>query len=162
MFERKCVPQFQTNVGAQHTQAMGDACYGDAGGSVWKFFEQRFTTQVVETFPNHFTRSDDDKPDNRMHKVAVLTGVVSRWATVLRQSGSSPAVGQSSGSPSVLRQYVSSPAVRQSVSSPAVRQFSGSTAVRQFSGSPSVLRLGSLPARPLPPQVRGVLRCVPA
>ena len=39
---------------AQHGAAMGDSCYGDAGGSVWKFWRFQQT------------------------KLAVLTGVVSR------------------------------------------------------------------------------------
>lgn len=48
----------------QHHQAMGDACYGDAGGSVWKWMMQR---------------DNSDIPDNRVHKLAVLTGVLSRF-----------------------------------------------------------------------------------
>ena len=27
--------------GSQHTQAQGDVCYGDAGGSVWKLWSFR-------------------------------------------------------------------------------------------------------------------------
>jgi len=46
---------------AQHTSAVGDACYGDAGGSVWKYAR--------------FRGEGTDRP----HKLAVLTGVVSRF-----------------------------------------------------------------------------------
>ena len=47
----------------QHSNALGDACYGDAGGSVWKFW----------TF-----RERSSKPDRRTYRLAVLTGVISR------------------------------------------------------------------------------------
>ena len=30
-------------------QAMGDACYGDAGGSVWKWMMQRSDTTLITT-----------------------------------------------------------------------------------------------------------------
>ena len=52
-----------TTLPLQHSTATGDACYGDAGGSVWKFW---------------VFRENSDVPDNRIHKLAVLTGVVSR------------------------------------------------------------------------------------
>ena len=45
----------------QHSSAIGDACYGDAGGSVWKYI--RFRNEGID----------------RPHKLAVLTGVVSRF-----------------------------------------------------------------------------------
>lgn len=47
----------------QHTNAVGDACFGDAGGSVWKFMK----------FRGH------DDSTKRPHNVAVLTGVISRF-----------------------------------------------------------------------------------
>ena len=47
----------------QHSQAIGDACYGDAGGSVWKYWIFRDRSNIK---------------DRRSHKLAVLTGVVSR------------------------------------------------------------------------------------
>lgn len=49
--------------GAQHTQAVGDACYGDAGGSVWKFYNMRGM----------------GPSPNRTHRLAFLTGVLSRF-----------------------------------------------------------------------------------
>jgi len=49
----------------QHSQALGDACYGDAGGSVWKYYT--------------FREPSSDAPDKRVHKLAVLTGVLSRF-----------------------------------------------------------------------------------
>jgi len=49
----------------QHSSTIGDACYGDAGGSVWKYWV--------------FRDSTSSKPDNRVMKLAVLTGVVSRF-----------------------------------------------------------------------------------
>ena len=48
----------------QHSSTVGDACYGDAGGSVWKYWMFRDTTS--------------SEPDKRVMKLAVLTGVVSR------------------------------------------------------------------------------------
>lgn len=45
----------------QHSNAIGDACYGDAGGSVWKFMKFR------------------NEKKARQNKRAVLTGVVSRF-----------------------------------------------------------------------------------
>ena len=45
----------------QHSSAVGDACFGDAGGSVWKFMRFR------------------DETTARPHKLAILTGVVSRF-----------------------------------------------------------------------------------
>lgn len=45
----------------QHTNAVGDVCYGDAGGSVWKFMKFR------------------GEGKERPHNLAVLTGVVSRF-----------------------------------------------------------------------------------
>ena len=47
----------------QHSQAIGDAFYGDAGGSVWKYW---------------IFRDRSNMKDRRSHKLAVLTGVVSR------------------------------------------------------------------------------------
>ena len=47
----------------QHTSTLGDVCYGDAGGSVWKYWAFRDGNLGME---------------NRVHKLAVLTGVVSR------------------------------------------------------------------------------------
>ena len=32
--------------GVQHTQAEGDVCYGDAGGSVWKLWSFRFLSNL--------------------------------------------------------------------------------------------------------------------
>ena len=49
---------------SQHTTNIGDVCYGDAGGSVWKYW---------------MFRAPDAAEDKRVHKLAVLTGVVSRW-----------------------------------------------------------------------------------
>ena len=46
----------------QHTSAVGDICLGDAGGSVWKFMKFR----------------DNTASTARPHKLALLTGVVSR------------------------------------------------------------------------------------
>jgi hypothetical protein len=49
--------------GRQHTSAVGDACFGDAGGSVWKMWRFR----------------DPASPSaDRPSQLAVLTGVVSR------------------------------------------------------------------------------------
>merc|ERR1719244_187262 len=48
----------------QHTSTIGDVCYGDAGGSVWKYWA---------------FRDGSDESENRVHKLAVLTGVVSRF-----------------------------------------------------------------------------------
>jgi len=48
----------------QHTNNVGDVCYGDAGGSVWKFW---------------VFRDNDKKAEIRKHKLAVLTGVISRF-----------------------------------------------------------------------------------
>jgi len=48
----------------QHSSATGDACYGDAGGSVWRYWVFRDNSSVA---------------DNRVLKRAVLTGVVSRF-----------------------------------------------------------------------------------
>ena len=48
---------------AQHTSNIGDVCYGDAGGSVWKYW---------------VFRDPEAAEDRRVHKLAVLTGVVSR------------------------------------------------------------------------------------
>jgi len=48
----------------QHTSTLGDVCYGDAGGSVWKYWAFRDGNLGME---------------NRVHKLAVLTGVVSRF-----------------------------------------------------------------------------------
>lgn len=54
--------------GRQHSSFEGDSCFGDAGGSVWKY---------------HIFRSpgSDDNPDPRLakNKLAVLTGVISRF-----------------------------------------------------------------------------------
>jgi len=47
-----------------HKNAPRDACYGDVGGSVWKFWVFRDESSV---------------PDNRVYKLAVITGVVSRF-----------------------------------------------------------------------------------
>ena len=47
----------------QHTSNIGDVCYGDAGGSVWKYW---------------MFRAPEASEDKRVHKLAVLTGVVSR------------------------------------------------------------------------------------
>ena len=49
----------------QHTNNVGDVCYGDAGGSVWKFWVFRDNSTTTE---------------NRNRKLAVLTGVISRFA----------------------------------------------------------------------------------
>ncbi|XP_023337120.1 uncharacterized protein LOC111708089 [Eurytemora carolleeae] len=52
--------------GTQHTQVSGDACYGDAGGSVWKIWG--------------FRDKEDSLGKRQKHgKVAVLTGVISRF-----------------------------------------------------------------------------------
>merc|ERR1712083_12734 len=51
-------------INAQHTNAVGDACYGDAGGSVWKFLSYR---------------GQQSNSTKRPHRVAVLTGVISRF-----------------------------------------------------------------------------------
>ena len=48
---------------SQHTSNIGDVCYGDAGGSVWKYW---------------VFRDSGATQDARIHKLAVLTGVVSR------------------------------------------------------------------------------------
>jgi len=57
--------------GSQHTQAEGDVCYGDAGGSVWKLWSFR-------------DLSNKNKEDNTVRRpawgrLAVLTGVISRF-----------------------------------------------------------------------------------
>jgi hypothetical protein len=49
--------------GRQHTSAVGDACFGDAGGSVWKMWRFRDPASASA-----------DRPS----QLAVLTGVVSR------------------------------------------------------------------------------------
>jgi hypothetical protein len=49
--------------GRQHTSAVGDACFGDAGGSVWKMWRFRDPASTSA-----------DRPS----QLAVLTGVVSR------------------------------------------------------------------------------------
>ena len=51
----------------QHTSTLGDVCYGDAGGSVWKYWAFRDGNLGME---------------NRVHKLAVLTGVVSRLVEI--------------------------------------------------------------------------------
>jgi len=48
----------------QHSSSVGDACYGDAGGSVWKFFK--------------FKDPGSDSGEHK-NKLAVLTGIVSRY-----------------------------------------------------------------------------------
>ena len=56
---------------SQHTSNIGDVCYGDAGGSVWKYW---------------MFRDPGAAEDKRVHKLAVLTGVVSRsvWQHCIR------------------------------------------------------------------------------
>ena len=46
-----------------HNTTTEEACYGDAGGSVWKYW---------------MFRDESSIPDNRVQKLAILTGVVSR------------------------------------------------------------------------------------
>jgi len=55
----------------QHTQAVGDVCYGDAGGSVWKMW----------SFRDLLNKRKEDKEVRRPDhgKLAVLTGVISRF-----------------------------------------------------------------------------------
>jgi len=48
----------------QHSNSLGDACYGDAGGSVWKYW---------------MFQDQSEKRNNRVHQLAVLTGVLSRF-----------------------------------------------------------------------------------
>jgi len=52
--------------GLQHTQVSGDVCYGDAGGSVWKLWSFRH-------------RNKDDYTRPKQGKLAVLTGIISRF-----------------------------------------------------------------------------------
>ena len=49
----------------QHTSQLGDVCYGDAGGSVWKYW---------------MFRDPNSDSSERGRKLAVLTGVISRFA----------------------------------------------------------------------------------
>ena len=52
--------------GRQHSSVVGDSCFGDAGGSVWKYWKFKDPASNAPVRPDHGT-------------LAVLTGVVSRY-----------------------------------------------------------------------------------
>ncbi|XP_023331904.1 uncharacterized protein LOC111704026 isoform X2 [Eurytemora carolleeae] len=52
--------------GRQHSSVVGDSCFGDAGGSVWKYWRFKDPASNAPVRPDHGT-------------LAVLTGVVSRF-----------------------------------------------------------------------------------